>query len=115
MEFEAWKEAMKPEAEKENEVLREKIKKLERENEQLQNERDTLKENTYGLARDCKVLCERCYAQTMGALCMFCHLESYRCKHKQALIRELSSEMRKEREDAYKNRKLKKDWKMLKK
>lgn len=99
MEFEAWKEAMKPEAEKENEELREKIRKLELEVENLKREQKYTEQNESGLARDCKMLCERCYAQTHGAICMFCRLESYRCKHKQALIKEIANEMRKERHE----------------
>lgn len=78
MNLDELRQAMASDATVENERLKRDLADVEK------RYRDMLEGYTYRIQRlnsDCRALANRCFALTHGAMCVFCELSDYRCKH----------------------------------
>lgn len=77
MHLEEFRKALSSDATEENAQLKRQLSDLQTEYHEklskLKNENDSIKES-------CRVLCNRCFALTRGATCLFCGLD-YPCSH----------------------------------
>lgn len=78
MNLDEFRKAMASDATVENERLKRDLADVEKHYREM---------SEYYVARiqklnsDCRALANRCFALTQGAMCVFCELSDYRCKH----------------------------------
>lgn len=78
--------------ERNNEILKDRIRKLE-------SEIFEIRELKSKLLEDCALLTDRCFAITKGSLCSNCNLNSFECKHSSEDINELMDDLNKFRKN----------------
>lgn len=72
------RDAMASDATKEKAALEKEICELKKNYEKQQEENNIF---TLGILSDCDALANRCFTMTHGAMCGFCELSEYKCKH----------------------------------
>ena len=101
MNLEELRKSMESEATIENKKLKDEIKELKAQFQSEQKERSHEKAQ---LISDCRVLSNRCWALTHGAMCCICGLNGYICDHAWPLYRKIAEAkkmMNKEKKDEH--------------
>ena len=78
MNLDEFRKAMESDATVENESLKRDIADVEKRYHEMFEVYTT---RIQKLNSDCRALANRCFALTHGAMCVFCELSDYRCKH----------------------------------
>ena len=78
MNLEKFRKAMESDATVENERLKRDIAEVEKRYREMSEE---YTDRIQRLNSDCQALANRCFSLTHGAMCVFCELSDYRCKH----------------------------------
>ena len=78
MNLDEFRKAMESDATVENERLKRALAKVEKLYHEMSEDYIT---RIQKLNSDCQALANRCFALTHGAMCVFCELSDYHCKH----------------------------------
>ena len=78
MNLDEFRKAMESDATVENERLKRDIADVEKRYHEMFAE---YTDRIQRLNSDCRALSNRCFTLTHGAMCVFCELSNYRCKH----------------------------------
>lgn len=78
MNLNEFRQKMESDATKENEQLKRDLADLEKKYNDMC---EAYSEKVRALNDDCRVLANRCFGLTNGAMCLFCMLHEYGCKH----------------------------------
>lgn len=78
MNLDELRQAMASDATVENERLKRDLDEVEKRYREMSKE---YTDRIQQLNGDCRALANRCFALTHGAMCVFCELSDYRCKH----------------------------------
>ena len=78
MNLDELRQAMASDATVENERLKRDLADVEKSYREMSEEYTDRIQRLYS---DCRALANRCFALTHGAMCVFCELSDYHCKH----------------------------------
>ena len=78
MNLDEFRKAMESDATVENERLKRDLADVEKSYRDMS---EGYTDRIQRLNSDCRALANRCFALTHGAMCVFCELSDYRCKH----------------------------------
>lgn len=78
MNLDEFRKAMESDATVENERLKRDLAEAEKRYREMSEE---YMDRIQKLNSDCRALANRCFALTHGAMCVFCELRDYHCKH----------------------------------
>ena len=78
MNLDEFRKAMESDATVENERLKRDLADVEKSYREMSEE---YTDRIQRLNSDCRALANRCFALTHGAMCVFCELSDYHCKH----------------------------------
>ena len=78
MNLDEFRKAMESDATVENERLKRDLADVEKRYHEMSEE---YTDRIQRLNSDCRALTHRCFALTHGAMCVFCELSDYCCKH----------------------------------
>ena len=78
MNLDEFRKAMESDATVENERLKRDLADVEKRYCEMSEE---CTDRIQKLNSDCRALANRCFALTHGAMCVFCELSDYHCKH----------------------------------
>lgn len=78
MNLDEFRKAMESDATVENERLKRDLADVEKSYREMSEE---YTDRIQRLNSDCRALANRCFALTHGAMCVFCELSNYCCKH----------------------------------
>ena len=78
MNLDEFRKAMESDATVENERLKQDLADVEKSYREMS---EGYMARIQQLNSDCQALANRCFALTHGAMCVFCELSDYRCKH----------------------------------
>ena len=78
MNLDEFRKAMESDAAVENERLKRDLADVEKSYHEMSEE---YTDRMQKLNSDCRALAKRCCVLTHGAMCVFCELSDYRCKH----------------------------------
>ena len=82
MNLDKFRKAMESDATVENERLKRDIAEVEKRYREMSEGYMAIIQK---LNRDCQALANRCFALTHGAMCVFCDLSDYCCKHSMSI------------------------------
>lgn len=78
MNLDEFRKAMESDATVENERLKRDLADVEKSYREMS---EKYRARIQTLNNDCRALANRCFALTHGAMCVFCELSNYNCKH----------------------------------